>query len=722
MTSLRHIVPVPVLVAAVVVAVAAGLAGCAWVPGRPGVEPVASAEEQALFDQARGQTEVDPDAGRRALTDFLDRYPKGPLADDAARMLADLALADGDSETAIHWLGYIVREHGSGNQADDALLLLARLEVEQGRPEEARRMLRRARFTRWPPEKQREAFQLLAQSAEDGVDRLYWLAAQREKERTLGLDDAVTVTDREIDALIATLSRDDLERAADQLDRRIPAGRVRVALARLALELGDVDQARDELERIGRIEMAPEYVSAQSELEREIALREQVHSIDGGLPSFEEVAALPAPSTDGARGTIGVVLPLTGDFAAYGEHCLQGILLAAGIFDEVGGLPVAPTAALPEDRSGPAAVDAAPPEQEFLGPRIRLVIRDSAGNPERAAAAVRALADDPDLVAIIGPLLSGASDAAAQVAQSLEVPLITLATRDEVATGRDWVFRVRTTPRDEVRAVLDHATREIGATRFAILYPSTRYGRGTRDQFWRGVEERGGSVVAVSSYDPEATDFAAPIRRLIGYPLLTDSEKRALKERSDALRRVRRLEPEEAAEARRVLMSQLGPEGQPLPPIVDFDVLFVPDSYENVVLIAPQLAFHEVTGVRLLGTGDWLHPELVRIARGHVRGAVIAAPFDPSSRFEFVHHFVERFTATFGREPDVFAAHAFDAANLALIQLAAGRSDRDELRDGVLATRGYPGVSGVLSFLPDGNAQKRPYLVGVRRSRFVSLD
>ena len=40
------------------------------------------------------------------------------------------------------------------------------------------------------------------------------------------------------------------------------------------------------------------------------------------------------------------------------------------------------------------------------------------------------------------------------------------------------------------------------------------------------------------------------------------------------------------------------------------------------MLIAPQLTFHEVSGVVLLGTGDWVHEDLVPIGREHVRGSV----------------------------------------------------------------------------------------------------
>ncbi len=709
--------------ASFVVLLSLAMGGCQMLGvGEPRSQRAVTEAERLEYERAAETARSDPAAGRVALARFLEQYPDGTLSDDAARLLADLALADGDVDTAIEWLEYIADRHAAGDKAPEATLLLARLEIDRGRSERAQRALRKARFTRWPPEDQLQAFRLLAESSEDHVERVYWLASVREAEREAENEEAVEATDRQIDSLIALMSDDDLDRAADQLDRRIPAARVRLARARLQLEAGDLDAARSSLERARRLELAPPYTAQLDDVAREIALRERILAAEDGLPTFRDVAALPPIETDRAQGTIGVVLPLTGDFAVYGQRCLRGILLATRIFDELGGVSIESAGIEREldDRSGPAAVDAAPPSEQR--PRIRVVVRDSAGDPERAAAAVRALADDPDLVAIVGPLLSGASDAAAQVAESVGVPLITLATRDEIASGRDWVFRVRTTPRDEVRALLDHAVGELGATRFAILYPDTRYGRGTRDQFSEGVEERGGSLVALSSYDPEATDFAEPIRRMIGYSLLTPSEKKALKERSDALNRVRRLEPEEAGEARRVLMSLLGPEREPLPPLVDFDVLFIPDSYENVVLIAPQLAFHEVTGVRLLGTGDWLDPELVRIARGHVRGAVIAAPFDATSRFEFVARFVEQYTSTFGSEPEVFAAHAYDATNLVLTQLASGRVDRDDLRDAVVDVQGYPGVSGVLSFLPDGNAQKRPYLLGVRRSRFVSLD
>jgi hypothetical protein len=236
------------------------------------------------------------------------------------------------------------------------------------------------------------------------------------------------------------------------------------------------------------------------------------------------------------------------------------------------------------------------------------------------------------------------------------------------------------------------------------------------------VEAQGGAVVASSGYEADATDLEEAIRRMIGYELLTRGERAALEQREDLLRRGRRLEPADAAVARRVAYSILGPEGQPLPPIVDFDVLFIPDSHDKVVLIAPQLTFHHVVDVRLLGPNGWNHPDLVSIGRNHVSGAVISALFHEQSRFPFVVSFVDDYTTTFGEAPGVFAAHAYDAANLVLVQLARGRDTREQVRDGILRTQGYPGASGVISIMPDGNARKRPFLLGVRGGRMIPLD
>ena len=80
------------------------------------------------------------------------------------------------------------------------------------------------------------------------------------------------------------------------------------------------------------------------------------------------------------------------------------------------------------------------------------------------------------------------------------------------------------------------------------------------------------------------------------------------------------------------------------------------------------------------------------------------------------------FRETFGNEPDAYAAQAYDAANLVLVQMAGGLDDRDAIRDGLTRVHAYPGATGVLTMRPDGNARRRPFLLEVKEGRFVPLD
>jgi ABC-type branched-subunit amino acid transport system substrate-binding protein len=298
------------------------------------------------------------------------------------------------------------------------------------------------------------------------------------------------------------------------------------------------------------------------------------------------------------------------------------------------------------------------------------------------------------------------------------VPLLALTTREDVTNQRHWVFRLRTRPVEEADLVAERAI-ALGAKRFAILYPDDPYGVGLRGLFWDAVEARGGRVVAVASFDPKATDFGAAVKRLVGYSLLDAEEKSLLATRDGMLERARRLPTDQARELRVKARSLTTRDGRPIPPIVDFDALFIPASHEDLVLIASQLAYHEVTGARLLGVEGWYDPQLVKLGGAPLEGSLFAAHFYPDSEVPYVRAFRQHFESTFESVPDAFAAQGYDAASLALTQIARHGDDREDVRDGLHDTQSYPGISGVITIGADGNAHKRPYLLGIERGRIV---
>ena len=649
--------------------------------------PAASQEERQAYAAAQSALAADPAKGRAALESFIARYPDSALASDAELALGDLARGAGRVDEARRHYTEAVRR--GGNASDRARVQLAAIELERGDAAAARRWLDRVRLSRLERSDLRNAYRVFAETATRPADRVRWLALLREQVSDPAEASAI---DAQFDRELGALPLSELELAARQVGDRPASGPVYVALAERALVEGDADRARDAVEKAHRLTLAPRYEARLAAVEAHLAHPEApVPSETGRLLTFGDEAERPMPDFSSARGVLGVVLPLTGPYAGFGEQALHGVLLAAGVFPDGDG---------------------------SRHPVVRVAVRDSGSDPERAAAAVRELAADPEVVAIVGPLVSATCEAAAREAESLSVPLLALTAREDVTSQRKWVFRLRTRPVEEVELVAERAI-ALGAKRFAILYPDDPYGVGLRGLFWDAVEARGGRVVAVASFDPKATDFGAPVKRLVGYALLDAEEKSLLATRDGMLDRARKLPPDQARELREKARSLTTRDGRPIPPIVDFDAVFIPASHENVVLIAPQLAYHEATGARLLGAEGWYDPKLVRLGGQPLEGALFASHFYPDSPVPYVHAFRERFEATFGAVPDAFAAQGYDAASLALIQLAHGSDGRGGVREGLRKVSSFPGVSGVITIAADGNAHKRPFLLGIEHGRVV---
>ena len=259
--------------------------------------------------------------------------------------------------------------------------------------------------------------------------------------------------------------------------------------------------------------------------------------------------------------------------------------------------------------------------------------------------------------------------------------------------GHPNVFRVGLTPGAEAERVAEYAAGSLGAKRIGILYPQDAYGENMRALFSAAALAHGASVVGAAGYDVDATDFSAPIRTLI---------------RSAGGTPVDAAQPSAA-------------EGAPGVP-GGFDAIFVPDAHRAVGLIAPALAFAGIRGVRLLGTSAWNDPGLVAVGREHVEGAVFSGAVVRESESPMLAEFALRFRSGFGRSPDSLSALGFDATLLVLRSLLAGSRTRAEVRTALLAAGPLQGVSGTTDFTTDGNAQRRPYLLGVEGGRIVDLD
>jgi branched-chain amino acid transport system substrate-binding protein len=115
-------------------------------------------------------------------------------------------------------------------------------------------------------------------------------------------------------------------------------------------------------------------------------------------------------------------------------------------------------------------------------------------------------------------------------------------------------------------------------------------------------------------------------------------------------------------------------------------------------------------------------PELLRAAGPAAENVVFPmTSFDPSADSAAVRAFATAFAARYAAEPDVYAAHAYDAVRL--LALAADRAaswDADEIKNELLRIDNYDGAAGPLAFDRKGDVVQYPRLYVVRGGQFVA--
>lgn len=385
------------------------------------------------------------------------------------------------------------------------------------------------------------------------------------------------------------------------------------------------------------------------------------------------------------RATIGCLLPLSGRYQTYGELALKGVEIALAKFNRENGAS-----------------------------EIKLIVKDTGSDPETVASAVEALID-AKVAAIIGPLVN--AEFAAQIAQDNGIPIITFTQKEKITDIGDRVFRNFLTPEMQAKRIASYAIDVLGARNFVILYPKEKYGDAFMNLFWDEVIRHGGRVVGAEAYDPTHTDFAGPIKKLIGLYYETPA---------DLVEIVRQPKEENTAEngseekkwRDRGQREEEGPE-----PIVDFDAIFIPDAPAKAGLIVPQLAFYDIENVYLLGTNLWHSGKLIEMAEDYVQGAIMPDGFFADSRSARVMEFVALFEDTYGARPGVIEATTYDTAMM-LFQIV-NRPDvvsRTAIREELLNLRDYPGVTGLTSFSRNGEVQKELSLLRVEGSGFIELE
>ncbi|MBM3331237.1 ABC transporter substrate-binding protein [candidate division WOR-3 bacterium] len=296
------------------------------------------------------------------------------------------------------------------------------------------------------------------------------------------------------------------------------------------------------------------------------------------------------------------------------------------------------------------------------GRKIGVVATDDKNDPTEAGNAGAKLIDMDRVVAIIGSVSSKCSAPLSDKCQSVKIPMITpTSTAPKVTVGedgrrKDFVFRACFIDPFQGTVAAKFAAESLQAKTAAVMYDvGNDYSKGLADYFKVAFEKTGGKITGFESYAKDDVDFSA---------LLTK-------------------------------VRQSGP-----------DVLFIPDYYNKVGLIAKQ-ARQLGVAAKFLGGDGWDSPEMAKIAGDAIVGGCFTNHYSPDDPRPEVQEWVRKYQAKYGQKPDALATLGYDAALLLIQALKSAPNARpEEIKAALGAIKDFPCVSGKITFDEWGNPIK----------------
>ncbi len=339
---------------------------------------------------------------------------------------------------------------------------------------------------------------------------------------------------------------------------------------------------------------------------------------------------------------IGMLAPLTGPGARFGESQRNGVQLAIDEANAAGGI---------------------------AGRLFQLSVEDTKSEPPTAVTAFTRLSRRQDIVAFFGSAASLDVPAYLPQVDGAGIPhLVPVAVLPAITeAGSKWTFRSALNDKVAAAKMAGFVVGNLGATKVALLIEDSAFGA-TGLEFGRELESLGVK------------------------PLTTERFKRGDIDLRPQLTRIH------STGATHVQFW---------------------GYYSEYALAAKQLkelGYKE----QLSGNQAPVNDKTLELAGSAAEGVMNVCLFVPTAATAPAAHFTQAYRAKSGADPDTWAAQAYDAMTLLVKVIRERGADRQGIRAGLSETKDFQGVTGTLTFMPNGDAAFRETsIVVVKGGRFV---
>lgn len=304
---------------------------------------------------------------------------------------------------------------------------------------------------------------------------------------------------------------------------------------------------------------------------------------------------------------------------------------------------------------------------------IELVIEDSAGKQEQALSAAQKLMADEDIIGLLGPTLSTEMNVVAPEADLNGISIIgTSTTADGIPQIGDYVFRNSIPEALAIPASMKKAVEKYDAKKVAIIYGNDDvFTKSGYDTMKKEAKAQGLEVVETVTFQKGQSDYNAQLTK------------------------IKALKPD------LILCSALYNEGA-----------VIMDQARKMGIDVP-----------FVGGNGFNSPQVIEIAGPASNGLIVATPWFGEKEDPKVKEFNTKYKEAYGKEPDQFAAQAYDAMKIYAKALEnAGEADRQAFRDALAEIKDFDGVLGKFSFDKEGDVVMEPTVLIIKDGKFQLFE
>ena len=305
-----------------------------------------------------------------------------------------------------------------------------------------------------------------------------------------------------------------------------------------------------------------------------------------------------------------------------------------------------------------------------LGKQIEVVIMDSKGDPKEAALIAQKFVENPEIVAQVGDFTSTCCMAAAPIYERGGlVQLSPTASHPDFAPSGKYMFSIVGSQKAESPFNAEYMAKDyLGLKKIGVVYINNDYGKITMETFVEAAKKAGLEITAVELFMEAERDFGAILTKI----------------------------------------RQTNPDG-----------LHIVCHYNEAAAICRQIRKMNWK-VKKFSPSAIFSANMITLGGAAAEGICSSTYFaleDPDPK---VQSYIAAFEKVANRKPNLHAANAYDCfLMLAQSIEKAGSTDRAAIRDSLAATKDFEGVTGNITFSPDGDVDRKFKIMMIEDGNWV---